>query len=77
MAYYNPETGRTYLAMNMAPICRLTSPDERNFTCTICPIRKIQINHNLDFEKGCANVCLLYGDEVAEAFGYEKVIVDK
>lgn len=77
MAYTNPETGRTYLTMNMAPICKLSQSDKRSLACTICPIRKIQIKHNLNFEQGCTNVCMQYGDEVAEAFGYEKVIIEE
>lgn len=77
MAYQNPENGRIYLSMNMGPICKLTSPDERSLTCTVCPIRTIQIKHNMTFESGCANVCAEYGDEVAEAFGYQKIIVEE
>lgn len=70
MAYKNPKTGRIYLRMNMAPICSLHQYANEQLVCATCPIKKIQRNHNLAAAT-CGEICNLFGDEVATAFGYD------
>lgn len=72
MAYQNPETGRIYLTMKMAPICALYNGIN---TCSDCKIFHISKKHHVDGGHGmpCQATCELYGDEVAEAYGYKKI----
>lgn len=76
MAYQNPETGRIYLTMKMAPICALYNGIN---TCSDCKIFHIVKKHHIDGGHGmpCQATCELYGDEVAEAYGYKKIEYNK
>ena len=76
MAYQNPETGRIYLTMKMAPICALYNGIN---TCSDCKIFHIAKKHHVDGGHGmpCQATCELYGDEVAEAYGYKKIEYNK
>ena len=76
MAYQNPETGRIYLTMKMAPICALYNGIN---TCSNCKIFHIAKKHHVDGGHGmpCRATCELYGDEVAEAYGYKKIEYNK
>lgn len=76
MAYQNPETGRIYLTMKMAPICALYNGIN---TCSDCKIFHIAKKHHIDGGHGmpCQATCELYGDEVAEAYGYKKIEYNK
>ena len=76
MAYQNPETGRIYLTMKMAPICALYNGIN---TCSDCKIFHISKKHHVDGGNGmpCQATCELYGDEVAEAYGYKKIEYNK
>lgn len=76
MAYQNPETGRIYLTMKMAPICALYNGIN---TCSDCKIFHIAKKHHVDGGHGmpCQATCELYGDEVAEAYGYKKIEYDE
>lgn len=72
MAYKNPDTGRIYLSMKMAPICAL---QQSTVPCIGCKLSQISKKHNVTVKSGmpCQETCELYGDEVAAAFGYEKI----
>lgn len=77
MAYRNPETNRIYLMMKNAPICDLQ--DGVSFTvCPTCPITKVAKKHPapIGTRYSCADICTMFQDEVADACGYEKVIVE-
>ena len=76
MAYQNPETGRIYLTMKLAPICALYNGIN---TCSDCKIFHIAKKHHVDGGHGmpCQATCELYGDEVAEAYGYKKIEYNK
>lgn len=88
MAYKNLETGRIYLSMTQAPICKALKVGTTTNICCECPIIKIAKEHGdlkrLRFydslrktdDLGCADIARRYGDEVATAFGYEKIILD-
>ena len=72
MAYQNPETGRIYLTMKMAPICALHSNANPCFGCKVFHIAQ---KHHVDGGRGmpCQKTCEMYNDEVAEAYGYKKI----
>lgn len=72
MAYQNPENGRIYLNMKMAPVCALYNGIN---SCFACKIFQIAQKHHVDGGRGmpCKSTCELYGDEVAEAYGYKKI----
>ena len=72
MAYQNPENGRIYLNMKMAPVCALHNGVNPCFGCKIFHIAQ---KHHVDGGRGmpCQATCELYGDEVAEAYGYKKI----
>ena len=72
MAYQNPETGRIYLTMKMAPICALHSNANSCFGCKVFHIAQ---KHHVDGGRGmpCQKTCEMYNDEVAEAYGYKKI----
>ena len=72
MAYQNPETGRIYLNMKTAPICAIYNSIN---SCFDCKIFQIAQKHHVDGGRGmpCKSTCELYGDEVAEAYGYKKI----
>lgn len=72
MAYINPETGRIYLTMKMAPICALHSNANPCFGCKVFHIAQ---KHHVDGGRGmpCQKTCEMYNDEVAEAYGYKKI----
>lgn len=72
MAYQNPENGKIYLNMKMAPICALYNGIN---TCFDCKIFHIAQKHHVDGGRGmpCQATCERYGDEVAEAYGYKKI----
>ena len=72
MAYQNPENGRIYLNMKAAPICTLYNDIN---TCFDCKLFQIAQKHHVDGRRGmpCQATCDLYGDEVAEAYGYKKI----
>ena len=72
MAYQNPENGRIYLNMKMAPICAIYNGIN---SCFDCKIFQIAQKHHVDGRRGmpCQATCDLYGDEVAEAYGYKKI----
>lgn len=71
MAYENPETGRIYLNMKMAPICN--SDIDGHYTCHKCPVRRIGELHGYKNLNACDEICMSYGDEVAKAMGYKKI----
>ena len=72
MAYQNPENGRIYLNMKTAPICAIYNGIN---SCFDCKIFQIAQKHHVDGIRGmpCQATCDLYGDEVAEAYGYKKI----
>ena len=72
MAYQNPENGRIYLNMKTAPICAIYNDIN---SCFDCKIFQIAQKHHVDGGRGmpCQATCELYGDEVAEAYGYKKI----
>ena len=72
MAYQNPENGRIYLNMKMAPVCALHNGVN---PCFGRKILQIALKHHVDSGRGmpCQATCELYGDEVAEAYGYKKI----
>ena len=72
MAYQNPENGRIYLNMKTAPICAIYNGIN---SCFDCKIFQIAQKHHVDGRRGmpCQATCDLYGDEVAEAYGYKKI----
>lgn len=72
MAYQNPENGRIYLNMKMAPVCALLNSTNPCFGCKIFHIAQ---KHHVDGGRGmpCQTTCEIYGDEVAEAYGYKKI----
>ena len=72
MAYQNPENGKIYLNMKMAPVCALHNSIN---PCIGCKILHIAQKHHVDGRRGmpCQDTCELYGDEVAEAYGYKKI----
>ena len=72
MAYQNPENGRIYLNMKTAPICAIYNSIN---SCFDCKIFQIAQKHHVDGGRGmpCQATCELYGDEVAEAYGYKKI----
>lgn len=72
MAYQNPENGRIYLNMKTAPICAIYNGIN---SCFDCKIFQIAQKHHVDGGRGmpCKSTCELYGDEVAEAYGYKKI----
>ena len=72
MAYQNPENGRIYLNMKMAPVCALHNSVNPCFGCKIFHIAQ---KHHVDGGRGmpCQATCEMYGDEVAEAYGYKKI----
>lgn len=72
MAYQNPENGRIYLNMKMAPICALYNGIN---SCFACKLFQIAQKHHVDGGRGmpCQDTCEMYGDEVAEAYGYKKI----
>lgn len=72
MAYQNPENGRIYLNMKTAPICAIYNGIN---SCFDCKIFQIAQKHHVDGRRGmpCQATCELYGDEVAEAYGYKKI----
>lgn len=71
MAYENPENGRIYLTMKMAPICK---PDkDGHYICNKCPVRKIGEKYGYKNLNACDEICMSYGDEVAKAMGYRKI----
>lgn len=72
MAYQNPENGRIYLNMKTAPICAIYNGIN---SCFDCKIFQIAQKHHVDGRRGmpCKSTCELYGDEVAEAYGYKKI----
>ena len=72
MAYQNPENGRIYLNMKTAPICAIYNSIN---SCFDCKIFQIAQKHHVDGRRGmpCQATCDLYGDEVAEAYGYKKI----
>lgn len=69
MAYRNPETGRIYLTMKMAPVCMIEDRDEE--FCETCPVEKVRQNHPEYSTDGCSTICQEFGDEVAKLMGYE------
>lgn len=71
MAYENPENGRIYLTMKMAPICKVIK--NGHYICNECPVRKIGAEHGYKNLNACDEICSLYGDEVAKAMGYRKI----
>lgn len=71
MAYENPENGRIYLTMKMAPICKVIK--NGHYICNECPVRKIGAEHGYKNLNACDEICALYGDEVAKAMGYKKI----
>lgn len=62
--------------MKMAPICALYNGIN---TCSDCKIFHIAKKHHVDGGHGmpCQATCELYGDEVAEAYGYKKIEYNK
>lgn len=72
MAYQNPENGRIYLNMKMAPVCAIHNSVNPCFGCKIFHIAQ---KHHVDGGRGmpCQTTCEIYGDEVAEAYGYKKI----
>ena len=86
MAYKNLETGRIYLSMAQAPICEALNIGVTTNICHECPIVKIAKERGdldrlqfYDFlrkadDLGCADIAKKYGDEVATAFGYERIV---
>ena len=88
MAYKNLETDRIYLNMTQAPICKALNVGTTTNICRECPIMKIAKEHGvldrLQFydslrkpdDLGCADIAKMYDNEVASAFGYEKIIFD-
>lgn len=88
MAYRNLETGRIYLNMAQAPICKALAEGTMENICRVCPIMILAKKHGvldrLQFHEslcksddlGCADIAKIYGDEVAVSFGYEKIILD-
>lgn len=88
MSYRNLETGRIYLNMAQTPICKALKVGTTTNICRECPIMEIAKKHGdldrlqfYDFlrkadDLGCADIAKMYSDEVAKAFGYEKIIID-
>ena len=68
MAYINPETGETYSTLRSAPIC--------NQDCDDCPMMQVAYDHGTSVytDRGmkCQDLCEMYPDEVARAFGYQE-----
>lgn len=71
MAYENPETGRIYLNMKMAPICK--PYDGEHYACNECIVRKIAEKYSYKNLNACDEICMLHGDEIANAIGYQKI----
>lgn len=69
MAYINPETGETYNTPRAAPIC--------NQNCDSCPMQAIANTHGVSIytQRGmrCQDLVDVYPDEVAYAFGLQKI----
>ena len=92
MAYKNLETNKIYLNMAQAPICEALKASAITciwpYICLRCPIMIIAKEHGVSDrlclcdsfrevdDLGCADIAKMYGDEVASAFGYEKIIFD-
>ena len=68
MAYINPETGETYSTIRSATIC--------NQDCDDCPMMQVAYDHGTSVytDRGmkCQDLCEMYPDEVARAFGYQE-----
>lgn len=71
MAYENPENGRIYLTMKMAPICKAIK--DGYYMCHECPVRKVGETYGYKNLNACDEICMLYGDEIAKAMGYKKI----
>lgn len=69
MAYINIETGETYNTLRSAPICKQN--------CYSCPMETVANNHGTSVytDRGmkCQDLCVTYPNEVARAFGLQKI----
>lgn len=71
MAYENPKTGRIYLNMKMAPICKYDK--DGHCICNACPVREIGEKYGYKDLNACDDICASHEDEVAKAMGYKKI----
>ena len=69
MAYINPMTKEIYNNLKVAPICYSKNCDD-------CPMMQVAYDHGksvyTDRGMKCQDLCEMYPDEVARAFGYQE-----
>ena len=69
MAYINPMTKEIYDNLKVAPICYSKNCDD-------CPMMQVAYDHGTSVytDRGmkCQDLCEMYPDEVARAFGYQE-----
>lgn len=69
MAYINPMTKEIYNNLKVAPICYSKNCDD-------CPMMQVAYDHGTSVytDRGmkCQDLCEMYPDEVARAFGYQE-----
>ena len=69
MAYINPMTKEIYNNLKVAPICHSKNCDD-------CPMMQVAYDHGTSVytDRGmkCQDLCEMYPDEVARAFGYQE-----
>ena len=69
MAYINPMTKEIYNNLKVAPICYSKNCDD-------CPMMQVTYDHGksvyTDRGMKCQDLCEMYPDEVARAFGYQE-----
>ena len=69
MAYINPMTKEIYNNLKVAPICHSKNCDD-------CPMMQVAYDHGASVytDRGmkCQDLCEMYPDEVARAFGYQE-----
>lgn len=69
MAYINPITKEIYNNLKVAPICYSKNCDD-------CPMMQVAYDHGTSVytDRGmkCQDLCEMYPDEVARAFGYQE-----
>ena len=69
MAYINPMTKEIYNNLKVAPICYSKN-------CDNCPMMQVAYDHGTSVytDRGmkCQDLCEMYPDEVARAFGYQE-----